>query len=147
MESESWCSLVPIVDAIFTSTKHPKLYNIMNTKNKAAEAESVANDDWCADVKPKSLLPNGKYNPAYQRWRRRNVQNAKDAVVRYNSGGGMAKSKAKARQEKLDKNEMVEKHQVKCMECGQVFDSLTATLEGFAHFKSSRWRGVCGFCG
>lgn len=122
----------------------------MTTTKKQTEAVEggSSSHDLLAAERPPSRLPDGRANPAWKRWWRANTEKGKVSVKTWNAGEGMAKAKAKYVGGKREKNEVVERSQVKCIDCGMVFDKDTAELAGFRFLgKRSAYRGLCSECG
>lgn len=120
----------------------------MNTKSNSNAGSGCSSHDLLAVERPPSRLPDGRTNPEWKKWWRENTPAGKASVANYNSGGGMAKSKAKIVNAKREKNEVVAKSQVKCLDCGMVFEKDAAELEGFRFLgKRSAYRGLCSSCG
>lgn len=87
-----------------------------------------SNEALPADERPLSRLPNGKSNPAYQKWRR----------AKYPEQYVKLRNKWSAvRMKKLhDELGRVERQQAKCLECGRIVTKEDALVELWRYMKN-----------
>jgi len=126
-------------------------------KTTKSERPNVVSADLLAVGRPPAKLPNGKRNPEYTRWYRQQKpesyqvynasEKAKACRAKYRATDKAASVNRARLEGKRDRNEVIKQDQCKCVECGMVFDSLTAALEGFRHLRRNRYMGICNSCG
>lgn len=70
----------------------------------------------------------------------------KRSSKKWRESGGDKKAAAKIRSSRIEKNQVVELVNVKCLECGMVLNKIEACASGFRQFRRMKDRGICGEC-
>jgi hypothetical protein len=95
------------------------------------------------ESRPRSLLQNGKINPEYRKWYRRNKP---EVVQRYNASKKHKECVRRMFAKKRENNEVTLQTECMCVKCGIIFKREDALLRGYRFIKSGPNRVICDEC-